>query len=104
MICQSLTGQLQRGQDASCASSASLGAPESGTLLPTDTFDVQASFEVPAHWWSVNQEDSVTMRTSPEQQVLPPHMSCKLASGGMLQPMSSWQSHARHPDQQGSSA
>ena len=49
MICQSLTGQLQRGQDASCASSASLGAPESGTLLPTDTFDVQASFEVPAH-------------------------------------------------------
>ena len=38
-----------RLQDASCVSSASLGAPESGTLLSADAFDVQASFEVPAH-------------------------------------------------------
>ena len=42
-------------------SSASLGAPASGTLLPADAVDVQANFEVPALENPCHQGDSAAM-------------------------------------------
>lgn len=90
-----------RVQDASCVSSASLGALEFGTLLPADTFDVQASFEVPAHTcptslWLLRCSVCYFLARVREVMARSPlaALQCELR----------WQPHAWQPDQQRSSA
>ena len=68
-------------QDTSCVSSASLGAPESGTLLHADTFDVQASFEVPAHESQCHQGDSAAVHVGAEHLLLAPGEDFGLVPG-----------------------